>query len=68
MISELGEFNIGLGAHWAESQFLLGWESIWLRAIICLCYSRHDDVMCGILGIYSLSLELTVVDLLFFRD
>ncbi len=34
---------------------------------LLLCYARHDDMICGVFGIYSLSLELTVVDLLFFR-
>ncbi len=32
-----------------------------------MCYARHNDVMCGILGIYSLSWELTVVDLPFLQ-
>ena len=56
-----GSHHYGTGSSlWAGSP--VGWEPV------LLCYARHDDMMCGILGIYSLSLELTVVDLLFFRD
>jgi hypothetical protein len=32
-----------------------------------LCYARHNDVAYGMTGIYSLSLELTVVDLPFLQ-
>jgi hypothetical protein len=32
-----------------------------------LCYARHNDVAYGMTGIYSLSWELTVVDLPFLQ-
>ena len=57
MFSGLGEILMGWESMWLGAsmiselgEFLMDWESIWMGANVCLCYSRHDDMMCGIFG------------------